>query len=171
MSLSSESAAQLGVYAQIAVGFAGFSGVIGAFSRFRIHAEATAFRVRAMVVLALMEAVFSLLPTVIAGYGVSEQSTWRIAGGLLGVAGAVAVMVMARQASRLYRIGRLIRWAAYVLCALALATIVPLLAMAAGIGVRHVTAGYFTVMFCGVVVCAYHFVMLMIAVRLDETEA
>jgi hypothetical protein len=171
MSLSSESAAQLGVYAQLAVGFAGFSGVIGSFSRFRLHAEATAFRVRAMVILALIEAVFSLLPTVIAGFGVSEQTTWRISGGLLGLAGTAAVVVMARQASRLYRVGRLIRWAAYVLCLLALATIAPLLAMVAGVGVQHVAAGYFTVMLCGVVVCAYHFVMLMTAVKLDDTES
>jgi hypothetical protein len=46
MSLSADSSAQLAVYAQLGVGFAGFAGVIGAYSRFRIHVEATVFRVR-----------------------------------------------------------------------------------------------------------------------------
>lgn len=170
MSLSPDTAAQLGVYAQLAVGFAGFAGVIGSFSKFRIHAEATAFRVRAMVTLALMEAIFSLLPSLIAGFGVSEPTTWRISAGILASAASVAVVIMARQASILYRVGRLMKTAAYVLCALAVLLIVPLFATAFGAADRFTAACYFTVMFFGMVVCAYHFIMLMIAVRLDESE-
>jgi hypothetical protein len=170
VSLSPESAAQLGIYAQLAVGFAGFSGVIGSFSRFRIHAEATAFRVRAMVTLALMEAIFALLPSLITGFGVREATAWRIAGALLAVAASVAVVIMARQASILYRVGRLMKTAAYILCALALTVIVPLGATVAGLASRLTEACYFAVLFFGMVVCAYHFIMLMVAVKLDESE-
>lgn len=170
MSLASDSAAQLGIYAQLGVGFAGFAGVIGSFSKFRIHAEATAFRVRAMVTLALMEALFSLLPMLVAGFGPSDAGTWRISALVLAIAGTGAAVVMARQASRLYRMGRLIRWAAYVLCATCALLVAPLYATAAGLGEGYAQAFYFAFMFFGMVVCAYHFIMLMIAVRLDESE-
>lgn len=171
MSLSPDSTAQLGVYAQLAVGFAGFAGVIGAFSRFRMHALATAFRVRAMVALAMMEAIFSLLPMLVGGFGVSETVTWRICGGLLAVCGGVAVAIMAPQAAILYRVGRLMRAAAYVLCVAAVAVLGPLFATAVGVMPAYAEACYFAAMFFGMVVCAYHFMMVMIAVRLDDSES
>jgi hypothetical protein len=170
VSLASDSAAQLGIYAQLAVGFAGFAGVIGSFSRFRIHAEATAFRVRAMVTLALMEAIFSLLPMLVAGFGTSDTATWRISAGFLALAGTAAAVVMARQASRLYRAGRLIRWAAYLLCGTCAVLVAPLYVTAAGVGSAQTQAFYFAFMFFGMVVCAYHFIMLMVAVQLDPAE-
>jgi hypothetical protein len=170
VSLTSDSAAQLGIYAQLAVGFAGFAGVIGSFSKFRIHAEATAFRVRAMVTLALLLALFSLLPMLVAGFGTSEAATWRICAGVLAAASTAAVAVMARQASVLYRVGRLIRWAAYVMCAVAALLILPLYGTAAGLAEGYAQPFYFALMFFAILVCAYHFIMLMIAVRLDDSE-
>lgn len=170
MSLDGESAAQLGIYAQLGVGFAGFAGVIGAFSKFRIHAEATAFRVRAMVTLALLLAIFSLLPMLVAGFGASEAATWRISGGALAVVATVAVAIMARQASVLYRMGRLMKWAAYLLATIATLLILPLYASAAGYAGAYASAFYFALMFFALIVCAYHFILLMIAVQLDEGE-
>lgn len=170
VSLSADSAAQLGIYAQMAIGFAGFAGVIGAFSRFRMHAEATAFRVRAMVALALMEAVFSLLPSLVAGFGLPAESAWRTSGGLLAVCSTGAMLIMARQARILYRVGHLMRTAAYVLCAVAVIVIAPLAAAVLGVWTRLVEPLYFTVLFFGMVVCAYHFILLMVAVRLDDQE-
>lgn len=170
MSLNPDYAGQLTVLAPIATGFAGFAGVIGAFSEFRMHAEATAFRVRAMVTLALMEVIFSLLPWLIANFGLGEATTWRIAGGFLATAAAVAVVIMSRQASILYRTGRLMRMAAYILSTAAVAVIAPLYATVFGLGAQYLTACYFATMFFGIVVCAYHFMMLMIAVRLDKSE-
>ena len=170
MSLAPDTAAQLGVYAQLAVGLAGFAGVIGAFSHFRIHAQATAFRVRAMVVLALMEALFSLLPQLIAAYGATEAQTWRIAAGLAAVLASAAVVVLFRQAGVLYRVGRLMRGAAYLLCVAAVGLILPLVATAAGFWPGYAAPSYFALMFFGVFVCSYHFVMLMVAVRLEENE-
>jgi hypothetical protein len=170
VTLSSDSAAQLGIYAQLAVGFAGFAGVIGSFSKFRIHAEATAFRVRAMVTLALLLAIFSLLPMLVAGFGMAEPTTWRICAGVLAVVAAVAVAIMARQASVLYRVGRLMKWAAYILSAIAASLIVPLFAAALGLLGGYAQACYFALMFFALVVCAYHFILLMVAVRLDDSE-
>jgi len=170
VSLPADSAAQLGIYAQLAVGFAGFAGVIGAFSRFRMHAEATAFRVRAMVALALLLAVFSLLPMLVAGFGVSEAGIWRICSGVLAVVSSVAVAIMVRQASVLYRVGRLMKWAAYVLSTIATLLILPLFAVAAGFLPAYAEAFYFALMFFALVTCSYHFILLMVAVRLDESE-
>jgi hypothetical protein len=170
VSLSPDSATQLGIYAQVAVGFAGFAGVIGAYSRFRIHALATAFRVRAMIALAMMVVVFALLPMLTACFGLPETVNWRVCGGLLAVCGAAAVAVMAPQAAILYRIGRLMRVAAYVLCVVAVLVLAPLFATAAGFRPAYAQACYFATLFFGMVVCAYHFVMVMMAVRLDDSE-
>jgi hypothetical protein len=170
MSLFPDSAAQLQAYGQLAIGFAGFAGVIGAFSHFRMHAQATAFRVRAMVVLALGEALFSLLPSLIASYGVSDTVTWRFAGGALAVASTAMIIVLARQASILYRVGRLMKTAAYVLCVAGVIGVTPLYFAALGLIDRYAAGSYFAMMFFGVIVCSYHFTMLIIAVRLDESD-
>lgn len=170
MSLNPESAGQLAVYAQLGVGFAGFAGVIGAFSEFRMHAEATAFRVRAMVTLALMEVIFSLLPGLVAGFGATDLESWRLCGGLLALATTAALVAMARRASVLYRAGRLMRIAAYVLCSVAVLVLIPVYAMVFGLADRYAAACYLALLFFGIVVCAYHFMMLMAAVRLDRNE-
>lgn len=170
MSLSPESVSQLQIYAQVAVGFAGFAGVIGAFSKFRIHAQATAFRVRAMVGIALAEVIFAFLPSLIAGFGVSEAMTWRIACGAMAVISTGLLAVLVRQASILYRMGRLFRLAAYVLAAVAVVIIGPLYASAAGAMGGYEPAIFFAMLFFGMVMCAYHFIMLMIAVELDESD-
>jgi hypothetical protein len=170
MSLAADSTAQLAIYAQLGVGFAGFAGVIGAFSKFRIHIEATVFRVRAMVALALMEVLFSLLPMLVAGFGVADETAWRICAALLATAGLAALAVMAPQARRLYQLGRLLRTAAYVLCAACAMLIAPLYATGFGFAPGFAVSCYFAFLFFGMVVCAYHFFMVMVAVRLDESE-
>lgn len=170
-SLSPESVSQLQIYAQVAVGFAGFAGVIGAFSHFRIHAQATAFRVRAMVGVALVEVLFALLPSVVAGFGAGEALTWRICSGLLAALTTALLLTMARRASILYRAGRLFRLAAHLLSALAAVLIVPLFAVALGYLGAYASAVYFAMMFFGMFLCAYHFLMLMVAVQLDASDA
>jgi hypothetical protein len=170
VSLSADSTAQLAIYAQLGVGFAGFAGVIGAFSRFRIHIEATVFRVRAMVALALMEVLFSLLPMLVAGFGVADEIAWRISAGVLATAGLIAMLIMAPQARRLYQIGRLMRTAAYVLCVVCALLIAPLYLGAFGVAPLSAMSAYFAFLFFGMIVCAYHFFMVMVAVRLDESE-
>jgi hypothetical protein len=74
--LSADVVAQLALYAQLAVAVAGFAGVIGAFSQFRMHAEATAFRVRSMVSLAIGEMIFALLPIVLANFAILRDGAW-----------------------------------------------------------------------------------------------
>ena len=170
MSLSPDSTAQLAIYAQLGVGFAGFAGVIGAFSKFRIHIEATVFRVRAMVALALMEVLFSLLPMLVAGFGVADEMAWRISAAVLASAGLAALLIMAPAARRLYQLGRLLRTAAYVLCVVCAILIVPLYLTAFGVRPRFAISAYFTYLFFGMIVCAYHFFMVMVAVRLDDSE-
>lgn len=170
MSLAPEHAAQLSTYSQVAVGFAGFAGVIGAFSRFRMHPQATAFRVRAMVATALLEVIFSLLPPLVAALVPDATLTWRICCGVLALVGTGFLLLMARQASVLYRVGRLMRNAAYVLCGVAVVVIGPLYAVAAGLMQGEAAAAYLAMLFFGMILCAYHFLMMMIAVQLDDSE-
>ena len=87
------------------------------------------------------------------------------------MAAGAAVVVMGRQASVLYRVGRLMKTAAYVLCALAVMLLVPLAGAALGFWDHLTEPLYFTVLFFGMIVCAYHFILLMVAVRLDDHEA
>lgn len=170
VSLAPEHAAQLSTYSQVAVGFAGFAGVIGAFSRFRMHPQATAFRVRAMVATALLEVIFSLLPPLVAVLVVDATLSWRICCGVLALVGTGFLVLMARQASVLYRVGRLMRNAAYVLCAVAVVVIAPLYAAAIGLMPDQAAAAYLAMLFFGMILCAYHFLLMMIAVQLDDSE-
>jgi hypothetical protein len=170
MNLSPDDAAQLQTYGQLAVGFAGFAGVIGVFSRFRIHPQATAFRIRAMVVIAVTEVVFSLAPTMIARFGISETTTWRVSAGTAAVVGTAVMLVVVRHLRRLYRAGHLkTQVFSYVFVAAYAAMTLPLFAAALGYAQRYTAALYFAQLFFGMVVCSYYFVMLMIAVRLDDS--
>ena len=161
---------QLALFAQLAVTFAGFAGVIGSFSQFRMHAEATAFRVRSMVALGVGECVMALLPIILANFGLSERAVWTIAGGLLALVTLTLLVVLGRGATRLYRAGWLFRGAAYVLMLGNLLVALPLAAASLGLVAWPVPPLYFAVLFFGLTVCAYHFAMLINAVRLGDGE-
>jgi hypothetical protein len=149
---------------------AGFAGVIGAFSQFRMHAEATAFRVRSMVSLAIGEMIFALLPIVLANFGISPGLLWGIAGVLLAVFASALMSYLGRSARRLYARGHLLRRAAQLMVVFGLAALIPLWLALLGIGGLEVVPCYFALLFYGMAVCGYHFILLIYAVRLDGGE-
>ena len=168
MSLSAQSATQLGLYGQLAIAFAGFAGVIGAFTQIRMPAAATIFRVRSMVTLAVVEMLFSLLPFLIAAFGADEATTWRIACAILAVTGTVLGLIFGRWAFALRRAGHLPK-RAYALAVAATLVMIPLYAVAFGFGfaTAYAAAFYFGQLFFGMILCAYQFVMLIVAARVD----
>ena len=169
MKLSPDSVSQLLTYAQLGVAFAGFAGVIGAFSRFRIHPEATAFRVRAMVAIALMEVACSLAPAMIAGFATSEIVAWRVSSGLAAFAGITLMIVLARQSRVLFRTDKLdTKVSFYPLVSAYTLVTLPLFATALGFAERYTVAVYFGQLFFGMLLCSFYFIMLMIAVKLDD---
>ena len=168
--IPADSADRLQLYAQLALTFAGFAGVIGAFSQFRIHAEATSFRVRSMVALGVGICMMALLPLLLDGFGLTAITLWRACGGLLAMIALGLLVFLGSGASRLYREGRLMRGAAYVLIAIGVAAAAPLGAASAGLVGLPVEPLYFALLFFGLLVCAYHFVMLIWAVRLNRDE-
>ena len=77
---------------------------------------------------------------------------------------------MGAGASRLYRAGWLIRGAAYALMAGNLCIALPLAAAVVGLAPWPVQPLYFAMLFFGLLVCSYHFAMLIAAVRLNDAE-
>ncbi len=103
MALTAEQAGLLQALAQIAVAFAGFAGVIGAFNRFATDVRVTAFRVRGMVALALFALLVTLAPLAVAGFGAGEDAVWRIATGFSAVLGVLLYAFLLREVLPLFR--------------------------------------------------------------------
>ncbi len=75
-------------FAQVAVAFAGFAGLM-AFVRERAAGPLTSVqrnRLIGMVRVALIATAFAMLPIVVAAQGGSETATWRISGALFATA-------------------------------------------------------------------------------------
>jgi hypothetical protein len=154
--------------AQISLAFAGFAGVVAAFSKFRLAPEAAIFRVRLMVVIALAILLFSLFPFLPPKFGVTELATWRLSAFLLSIVVLIIAFWSWRHLKPLYQAGLLktqkitVVWysAGALLC-------VGLLGSAAGLFGSLASAIYVTGLFFSLALCSFYFVMLMIAVELD----
>jgi len=161
----------LEIFAQVFIAFGGFSGVIAAFSTIRLSPEATAFRVRALVMVALFSLVASLLPFLVSAFNVSEVFALRISACFLGVGGFGVGMWVWRQLSSLYAT-RLLDTQIYavMLCIVAVPIEVGVLAVAGGL-VREIAAAiYLSGLFLGLVLCSYYFVMVIFAVEMKTRK-
>lgn len=171
MTIAPEHISLLLTYAQLSIAFAGFAGVIGAFSRFTVASTVVAFRVRGMVVLALITLSYSLAPFAPAGFGVPTDIVWRMSCGFAFTVGAVAIPVFALKVLPLFR-QRLLhtQWVNYAWYAIGVAALAANAAAVTGLipgaaaGVHFLTLMYLTV------VCAYNFVMLIMSVRFDDAS-
>ncbi len=158
-------------FTQLGVGFAGFAGVIGAFSQLRVHPQATVFRIRALVAVGLSEVIFPLTPNVLAAFGVHEPTIWRITAGVFAVVFTGLLAVLARGVQQLYRNGFLhTQIATWILEGCAAALIVGLYGAALGPLAPFAQGLCIAMMFFGMVLASYYFMMLIIAVRLDDHE-
>ena len=94
-------------FAQVAVAFAGFAGLM-AFVRERAAGPLTSVqrnRLIGMVRVALIATAFAMLPIVVAAQGGSETVTWRISGALFATALAPIVVIAWRRLAEIRRAG------------------------------------------------------------------
>ena len=83
--------------AQVAATFAGFSGIIGVFSRAASLSESDmgALMVRDVVEISVTVAGFALLPFIPDGFGIAQSLSWRLCSGLFAlglICGFIAAM-------------------------------------------------------------------------------
>lgn len=155
--------------AQIAIAFAGFAGVVAAFSKFQLAPEAAIFRVRLMVVIALAVLLFSLFPFLPPKFGLSESATWRLSASLLGIVVLIVAFWSWRRLKPLYQAGLLRTQKITVLWYSAGALlVVGLFGSAAGLFGSLAAAIYIAGLFFSLVLCSFYFIMLMIAVELEK---
>jgi hypothetical protein len=156
-------------YAQVSIAFAGFAGVIGAFSRFRVDQRVVAFRVRGMVSIGLTALIVSLAPTAPGLFNLEEALCWRIAAGGFAVLATLLFVVLLRQVLPLFRAG-LLRTQAINVVWYSLAAI--MIAMMAGIAAGRFAGAapglYFLALFFMLILCVYNFLMMILAVQLDN---
>jgi len=161
----------LEILAQVFVAFAGFAGVIAAFSTIRLSPEATAFRLRALVAVALFSLVVSLLPFLFGAFGASEIATVRISAfvAALGMSG-FAVWVI-RELLALYS-ARLLDTQVYavLLMGVGAIAILALFAVAGGLLEEIASAVYLCGLFVNLVLCSYYFIMVIFAVEIKSTK-
>lgn len=157
--------------AQIAIAFAGFSGVIAAFSKFRLHQDVTVFRVRLMVGAGLSALLYSLLPFLPAAFGAGEALSWRISSGVMALGGFIFPFLALKPARRLYKAG-LIRTQPFSIFTNIGSTILTLslTAVAAGFLSKYAAAIYLTALFFTLILCAFYFLMQMFAIELDPDD-
>jgi hypothetical protein len=161
----------LEIFAQIFIAFGGFSGVIAAFSTIRLSPEATVFRVRALVVVALFSLVASLLPFLVGAFQASELVALRFSAFFLGLGIFGIGLWVWRQLSSLYA-ARLLDTQIYaaMLCIVAAPIAVGLLAVSGGLVQEMAAAIYLSGLFLGLVLCSYYFVMVIFAVEMKTRK-
>ena len=78
-------------FAEVAVTFAGFAGLVTVIAQRLSGADTTVAtgRLQGMLVLSLLVAAFSFVPQLVAGFGLSEEAVWRASSGLYGLAWVV----------------------------------------------------------------------------------
>ena len=157
--------------AQVFIAFAGFSGVVAAFSTIRLSPEATVFRVRALVVVALLCEIASLLPFLMITIAASETAALRISSFLVGAGMCVVGRWVWRQLSSLYSANLLDTKKYAVLLSMAAVPIaIGLFAVAAGMAREFAEAIYLSSLYLGLFICSYYFVMVIIAVEVKTRK-
>lgn len=156
--------------AQIAVAFAGFAGVIGAFSRFTTNARVVAFRVRTMVALSLHALMIALVPFALAAVGMSSEWVWRASCGYAAIQATVVQCVLIAQGVPLFR-ERLLKTGYINLVWNVAGALVVVLLYFIAFGALSAAAAakiYVAAIVYVVLVCAYSFLMLILSVKFDE---
>lgn len=155
--------------AQIAVAFAGFAGVIGAFNRFTTDPRAVAFRVRAMVILSLHALLMSLAPFALAAFGLVPEAAWRIACAYAALQATLLTVVLVRQGLPIFREKLLHTGAINFLWNAIGAVVICLLFAAAATALPPSLADeiYVAAIVYVVLLCAFNFLMLILSIDFD----
>jgi hypothetical protein len=99
----------LSTVAEVAVAFAGFAGLVTVLTQrlAKTEREFDIVRFRDMLLLSLIAAAFSLLPTLPSAFGASDEATWRLSAVLFliawagfGLQGLIAGLRLSRSGTR-----------------------------------------------------------------------
>ena len=157
--------------AQIFIAFAGFSGVVAAFSTIRLSPEATVFRVRALVMVALFSEVVSLLPFLVDAFKAPEAVALRISSFVAGIGMCAVGRWVWRQLLALYSAKLLdTQLYAVLLSIVAVPIVIGLFAVSAGLARDFAAAIYLSSLYLGLFICSYYFVMVIIAVEVKTRK-
>jgi len=161
----------LEILAQLFIAFAGFAGIVAAFSTIRLSPVATVFRLRALVVVALFALGASLLPFLPEAFNVTETESLRICSFLFAVGTCGIALWIWRQLWPIYSAGVLDtqKFAALQSVAAALLAIA-LFAVSVGLVVEMGPAIYLSGLFLGIVMCSFYFVMVILAVEIKTRK-
>jgi hypothetical protein len=164
----------LTIFAQLFIAFAGFSGVVAAFSTIRLSPEVTIFRVRALVVVALLSLTVSLLPFLAEAFGASDLAALRICSLVFALAMCGFVLWGWPRLSSLISaglLGRKLYALVLPLMLLPAALIVLGLVAVSGGLVRDVGAAiYLSGLYFALVLCSYYFVVVILAVEIKTRK-
>jgi len=153
--------------AQLFIAFAGFAGIVATFSTIRLSPEATVFRLRALVAVALFALVVSLLPILIEAFNGTEVATLRISAFLFGVGMCGIFLWIWRQLLPLYSAHVLDTQLFAALQTIAgVLIMVGLFSVSAGLFVEMAAAIYLSGLFMGIIMCSFYFIMVILAVEI-----
>ena len=159
------------LFAELSVAFAGFAGVVGAFSKFRVVPEATALRVRFLIVVALTVLIGSILPPVLVAIHVSEVVTLRVSALVIGICFALTLVWAWRSIRPLQRAGLIHTQAITVIMyVLGCPLVAGYFVVAAGGLATHAAAIYLGGLFFGIVCCCWYFILLMFSVDIGRRD-
>jgi hypothetical protein len=151
--------------AQLFVALAGFAGIVAAFSTIRISPEATVFRLRALVAVALFSLVVSLLPFLLESFSTSEAAALRISAFLFGLGTCGIFLWLLRQLLPLFSAHVLDTQIFATLQSIVVALItIGLFSVSAGLVVEMAPAIYLSGLFMGIIMCSFYFIMVILAV-------
>ncbi len=153
--------------AQIALGFAGFTGVVSAFRSPETWGASESFRLARMLDSSLYALLLALIPPGLAGAGLSPVATWRIASALFAVAllfrlwrAFAAIRAMPADAkAQLNRVATRVIQSINVLMAVLLAL------NATGVFWDPGFAVYYLGLLCLIAIAARQFTQFLVAVR------
>ena len=159
------------IFAELSVAFAGFAGVVGAFSKFRVVPEAIALRVRFLVTLALTVLIGSILPPVLIAVRVSEVVTTRVSAFVLATCITLMAVWAWPKLRSLQRAGLIhTQIATAIMYAVWCPINIALFVVAAGGLAAHAAAIYLGALFFGIVSCCWLFVLLMFTIDIGRRD-
>lgn len=159
------------IFAELSVALAGFAGVVGSFSKFRVVPEAVSLRVRFLVSVALTVLVGSLLPPVLMAVGLPEMIAIRVC----ALVFAICITVMAVWAwpklKPLQRAGLIkTQVPTKIMYAVACPYVVALLIVAAGGFGIYAPSIYLGALFLGIASCCWYFILLIFSIDIGRNE-
>ena len=159
------------IFAELSVAFAGFAGVVGAFSKFRVAQEAITLRVRFLILVALTVLIGSILPPVLVAINVSEVVTIRVSALVMGICIAPVLVWAWRSLRPLQRAGLIqTQTITVIIYILAGPLVIGYFVVAAGGLPTLAAAIYLGGLFFGIVCCCWYFVLLMFSVDIGRRD-